>query len=119
MIFSVEGHIEKILNGTKVQTRRQSLRYCIGKSYAIQPKRASKAIPDGRIRIINIQLEFDVVDTPISENDALAEGGYNPEEYESLYEKLNPKWLSRFAYTFKFEPSQTYSKDEKSKEIES
>jgi len=101
MIFNVEGHIAKIISGDKTQTRRSSGRYVVGKFYAIQPTRTSKAIPDGKILIIKKWIELTSVDK-ISDFDAKAEGGYTPKEYEELYEKMHPFWLVRYAYTFQF-----------------
>jgi len=101
MIFSIEGHIPKIINGEKTQTRRASGRYKLGRFYSIQPSRTSKAIPDGKIIIINKTLEFFA---QISPKDAQEEGGYSPDEFERLYEKLHPKWDERYVYTFRFIP---------------
>jgi len=101
MIFSVENHVELIKKGQKTQTRRASDRYEVGKTYAIQPSRTSKAIPDGRILIIKKRKEKYRLDI-ISEFDAEAEGCYSPTQFENLYEKLHPYWLIRYAYTFKF-----------------
>jgi len=38
----------------------------------------------------------------IPKEDAWAEGGYSPEEYEKVFRELNPKWdgWSRWAYKF-------------------
>jgi len=100
MIFNVEGHIAKIISKEKTQTRRSSGRYEVGKFYAIQPTRTSKAIPDGKILIIKKQKEYRI--DGISDFDAKAEGGYTPKEYEILYEKMHPFWNTRYAYTFMF-----------------
>jgi len=102
MIFSVEGHIAKIISKEKTQTRRSSGRYEVGKTYAIQPSRTSKAIPDGRILITKKREEKWWPLTWIDEVDAKAEGGYSQAEFEELYEKLHPYWFRRYAYTFKF-----------------
>ena len=51
MIFSESNHIEQIQAGTKIQTRRTSDRYEVGKLYAVQPCRTCKGIPDGKILI--------------------------------------------------------------------
>lgn len=102
MIFT-KNHIEDILRGTKTQTRRNSGRYKIGKTYAIQPCRTCKGIPDGRILIKEKWLE-DKMEYPvmISWGDAQAEGGYAPQNYESLYEGMHPSWVARWAYEFEF-----------------
>lgn len=105
MIFSEADHISQIIAGTKWQTRRSSLRYQVGKTYSIQPKRTAKGIQEGRIRIIEAHTELKGINI-ISRSDALAEGKYTPREYEKLYEKLNPNWVSRWAYTFEFIPTE-------------
>jgi len=87
MIFSIGNHIEQIKKGLKTQTRRNSSRYEIGKSYAIQPGRTKKAIPEGRIMIIKKERE-NCYET-ISRRDALAEGVYMPEELEKLYKQIH------------------------------
>jgi len=105
MIFSVIDHIKQIIDGTKTQTRRQSDFYQVGLTYAIQPKRTSKAIPQGRILITDKKYEqrFLVDRTPrITKDDAEAEGGYTPEQFEKLYDRMHPFWMGRWAYTFKF-----------------
>ena len=107
MIFNVKGHIEKIINGTKTQTRRRARAngriYLIGKTYSIQPKRTALGIPEGRIKIMDRWLELD--QDKIDGYCASAEGDYTPEEYESLFEELNPNWRSRYCYKFEFIPS--------------
>lgn len=109
MIFNVRGHIEQILMGEKTQTRRRCEyhsppRYDIGKTYAIQPRRGKKAIPFGRILITESTLETENIRVTISKEDAKAEGGYTPDEYEVLFKKINPKWKARWAYKFVFVP---------------
>ena len=101
MIFSIGNHVLKIVQGEKTQTRRDSDRYEVGKTYSIQPCRTCRGITGGRIRIV--QKREEICCELISSEDAKAEGGYTPEEFERLYDKLHPKWLNRFAYTFKFE----------------
>ena len=100
MIFSEADHIEQIIGKTKTETRRSSSRYRIGRFYGIQPKRTSKAIPDGKILIIGKVKE--TRDSQISERSAKAEGGYTPEEYERLYERMHPSWQVRTAYYFAY-----------------
>ena len=104
MIFNVEGHIEKIIRGEKTQTRRDSGKYEVGKTYAIQPGRGKFADPLGRILITHKWIEPHW--KTIHVNDALAEGNYTPEEYEQLYEKLHPDWAGRWAYEFEFWPTE-------------
>jgi len=102
MIFAKPGHIQKIIEGSKTQTRRASKNYKVGHSYAIHPGRCKPSISDGRILITNCRVEHR--GQVISVEDALAEGGYTPEEYEQLYEEMYPGWETRYAYTFKFLP---------------
>jgi hypothetical protein len=100
LIFSVEGHIKQIVDGVKTQTRRNSNRYQVGKSYKVQPCRGCEGIHEGVIHIIGKWSE----DSPytISEGDAESEGEYTPEEYEQVYSKLYPGWKRRYVYVFKF-----------------
>jgi hypothetical protein len=104
MIFSVDGSIEKIKAGTKKQTRRPTHRYQTRKSYAIQPGRTKPGITDGRIRIWEVDVEFQ--GEKISKLDARQEGGYTPEKFEELYEKIYPGWKVRYVYRFRFIPSE-------------
>ena len=111
MIFSIGNHISQIIEGTKTQTRRPTDRYEVGKTYAIQPGRGKKAIPKGRILILQKWEEgcndyYPVSPFPISLFDCEAEGGYTQEEYEALYEKMYPGWKIRSAYRFKFIPNE-------------
>jgi len=110
MIFS-KDHIEQIIWETKTQTRRSSDRYQVGKLYAIQPCRTCKGISDGKILILRKWNEVnpyepwkEVYPPLISWDDAQAEGGYAPQNYEALYEKLNPGWTVRWVYAFEFVP---------------
>lgn len=121
MIFSVEGHILKIIGGEKLQTRRASDKYQVGKLYSVQPNRGAEGIPDGKIYIGQKIREWkpDLSDLPgnatlsrrwlemeanypIRDFNAKEEGGYTPEEYEELYEKMHPAWTERWAYWFAF-----------------
>ena len=98
MIFKPE-HIEMIRNGTKTQTRRYTgLHYKEGRTYAVQPGRGKKAVPDIRIRIVRKREEIPPFN--ITDDDAIAEGGYTPEEYEALYLSLYPKSALRWVLTF-------------------
>jgi len=108
MIFSIEDHIQQIIDGTKTQTRRPSDRYETGRTYAIQPKRGKNGIQDGRIKIICKWPETYL--RPISIIDAASEGGYTPEQYEELYEKMYPDWIRRWGYEFEFVPSHSLSR---------
>lgn len=107
MIFSIGRHIELIKQGLKTQTRRQSGKYQVGQLYSIQPSRTSKAIPDGKILIVAKRRERSGRDSPINIYDAAEEGGYSPDEFESLYEKMHHSWAERWVYTFRFVPLPT------------
>ena len=105
IIFSLADHIEQIKAGTKTQTRRPSDKYKPAKLYAIQPGRRKPGIPDGKILIRAKIIE---IKTPspiwyyVLDADAQAEGGYTPESYEKLYEKMYPGWEKRYAYLFEY-----------------
>jgi len=105
MIFSLADHIEQIKAGTKTQTRRPSGKYQVDKLYAIQPGRGKHGIPDGKIVIYDFYEEYkrelDVFGL-ITKHAAQAEGGYTPEEYEELYEKMYPGWEIRYVYFFEY-----------------
>ena len=105
MIFSLADHIEQIKAGTKTQTRRPSDKYKVGKLYAIQPGRGKHGIPDGKIIVSAKIIELNHPDPKwgwIMADDALAEGGYTPGEYEKLYELMYPGWEKRYAYLFSY-----------------
>lgn len=106
MIFSMGDHIEQIKNGTKTQTRRKSSSYLVGKMYSIQPGRTKPEIPEGRILIIDKRIEQKPW-TGITYEDAKAEGGYTPHEFDALYENMYKGWRERYAYTFQFVPNST------------
>jgi len=119
MIFSMGDHIEQIKTGTKTQTRRKSNAYLVGKTYSIQPSRRARGIPAGRILIIEKVIEFNLLEPEpffISKENAEREGGYTPEEFEELYEKMYPGWTVRFAYTFKFVPNAVYNTKQKNRQ---
>ena len=120
MIFSIPGHIGMIRNGltthpliphipprfyAKTQTRRLNRGiYQVGRDYAVQRKRGVKAEGDIRIMMDRIWKEepYWHCGSPISQEDAKAEGDYSPKEYEELFYKLYPKWneFGRWAYAF-------------------
>ena len=105
MIFSVEGHIPLIIDHKKTQSRRLSNAYNVGKDYAIQPGRTKPGIKEGRILILEKWEERHIRKNQIffiSRNNARAEGGYTPEEFENLFNLMCPKWIVRFCYKFKF-----------------
>lgn len=107
MIFSVDGSIEKIKAGTKTQTRRPTDRYQVGKDYAIQPGRTKPGIPEGRIMIIGKQEEWKKIPVDLVDSrEAILEGGYTPEEFEALYQKMYPGWEKRWAYAIDYMPSE-------------
>ena len=103
MIFSFEDHVQQIISGKKTQTRRKSDWYQVGQTYSIQEKRAKPAIPEGRILITHKRIEEPRL--RISSDDALAEGGYDPGQFEALYSQMYPGWDIRYAYTFEFKPT--------------
>lgn len=121
MIFAVEGHVEKIKNGSKTMTRRSSDRYQPGKLYTVQECRTCKGIPEGKIYISMKLREWkpDFSDLPqaarfarkcremeagcpIADWAAKAEGGYTPKAFEALYSRMYPGWTVRWAYHFSF-----------------
>jgi len=104
MIFAVGNHLEQVVQGIKTQTRRvakvNGLIYQIGQTYAIQSGRGKPGDPRGRILITRRWLELH--QDKITTSDATAEGGYTPEEYEELFNKMHPSWASRYCYEFEF-----------------
>jgi len=81
--------------------------------YSVQLKRGVKAESDIRIIFDRIWKEEALffmaedstrypVEMCIPKENAWAEGGYSPEEYEKVFRDLNPKWdgWSRWAYKF-------------------
>ena len=127
MIFNVPGHIGMIRSGlqnpriqilqlipkvVKTQTRRLNRGiYQIGKDYAVQRKRGVKAEPDIRIVMDRIWEEIiaefhhedsTVYPISISKENAWAEGGYTPDEYEKVFRELNPKQNRFRRYGFEF-----------------
>ena len=105
MIFS-KDHIKQIIARTKTQTRRKSPAYRVGRTYAIQPGR-KMGILEGRI-LITRKREEKYLDGGISVVDALAEGGYTPGQYETLFSNMYPDWIVRYAYAFEFIPRDQY-----------
>ncbi len=69
-----------------VRTSGGRLKWGVGNTYAIVPKRGAPAIKDARIQITHICCQH-LQD--ISEHDALAEGVNNVEEYRKLWEEIN------------------------------
>jgi len=107
MIFSMGDHIKQIIAGTKTQTRRKSYGYQVGKTYAVQPGRIKPGIPEGRILITAKRLEHRRWDGhSITQEDALAEGGYTQDEFNDLYCRMDSGWKKRWVYTFKFIPAE-------------
>jgi len=109
MIFAVPGHIDKIREGAKTQTRRLNRGiYHIGNDYAVQRKRGVKAESDIRIVMDTIREEKAGLgyilpcDIEISFRDAQEEGGYEAFEYEHEFKKAYPKWDGQKRWRFKF-----------------
>ena len=50
----------------------------------------------------SIRSEFTTIYHKISVTDAIAEGGYTPKEFESLFETMYPKWNMVVRYVFEF-----------------
>ena len=101
MIFGIDGHVELIIKEQKTETRRQSDKYKVGRTYPIQRCRTCKGIKEGRILILRKKAEL-CNQGIISIESALAEGNYTPEKYESLYRKMYSNWKVRWAYKFRF-----------------
>lgn len=94
------------------------LRYAVGKMYAVIPKRGQKGVGWVKIKRVwceyhrraeriecadeNIHLPPIFRRNPIIKEYALAEGEYTPEEYEALWDKLNPNYpyICRLAIEF-------------------
>lgn len=102
----------------KVPVHKLYKRYNVGQLYAVQPGRGKPGLPDMKIKIIRKWIESTnrqqtcthlvtlhrsnfsaynvlavmVQDIPISIADARAEGGYDPDQYETVFKDLNPKW---------------------------
>jgi hypothetical protein len=102
MIFSVGNHVQQIIAGEKTQTRRRSGGYIVGKTYSIQPGRTKQGSSEGRILITDKRTESSAC---ISVEDAKAEGGYTPYEFEKLYKRMDYSWQKRYVYTFRFIPT--------------
>jgi len=110
MIFAKGDHIKQIIEGFKTQTRRiyypdKSREYYPGCTYSIQPGRGKPGIPEGRI-LIKRQW-FESYGFTISEEDAIAEGGYVPIIYERLFSKMHGNWRFRQCLEFEFVPTCT------------
>jgi len=105
MIFALADHIEQIKTGTKIMTRRPTNRYKRDHLCAIQPGRGKPGIPDGKILIIGVREEYkseNKIWGHILKREAELEGGYTPEAFEELYEKMYPQWQTRYAYLFEY-----------------
>ena len=129
MIFNVPMHITYIRNGlpslsadalnlpielriVKTQTRRLNRGiYKVGRDYAVQRKRGVTAEPGIRIVMDRIW-EEKCISTGIyvparffdylSDENAAAEGGYTPFEFEKIFLKLNPTWNREYRWAFEF-----------------
>jgi len=103
MIFK-QHFIDMILSGGKTQTRRPNRGYYKeGHSYAIQPCRTCKGIPNYRITMDEIwEEDCNVLGLCISIDDAWSEGEYHPLVFEELFRQMYPKWNSRKRWAYKF-----------------
>jgi len=122
MIFAVDGHIEQIIAGTKTQTRRRlspetrlisysskykvthvtvngRVKYRMDGIYSVQPGRGKKGL--AKIKILEIR---ECTSSYISEEDALAEGGYTPFEYYAVLRQLysDVPAFPMYALTFEY-----------------
>ena len=117
MIFSGTSpngkkHFDMVLDGSKTRTTRLSDRYKEGKDYAIQPKRTKEGIKGYRIVIDKKREERCPLPGMvtggyfrrelISKKDAIKEGGYTPEVFEEVFEKIFPKWDGRKRWAYEF-----------------
>ena len=109
MIFSLNRHIDKIITGEKTQTRRRNDYFSEDRSYVLQHGRGKAGIKDGKIRVTKLVEEKR--GSIISPEDSYAEGGYTPEEFEALYEKMYPNWKKRYAYYFEYIPMEEIDVD--------
>ena len=97
MIFK-QPFIDLILSEKKTQTRRPNRGYYkVGHIYSLQPRRTCKGIENYRIMIEKIWFEKG----GISREDALAEGGYVPAEFEWEFFKIyhgcgSGRWVFKF-----------------------
>ena len=103
MIFSIGDHIEMIKAGQKIETRRPTDYYKVGRTYSIQPGRGKPGIVEGRIKITNKVKEYSTCSV-ISREDAWDEGFYTPLKFEELYSAMYSGWFVRWAYTFEYVP---------------
>jgi len=111
MIFKPK-HVKLILEGKKTQTRRLNRgKYQVGKSYAIQECRTCKGIEGYRIVMDRIWKEIitrplEIGKNPsfnrISEQDAIAEGGYTPAEFEWVFRQIYPHFNEQERWVFEF-----------------
>jgi len=119
-------HYRAILGGgfiVKTQTRRINRSYYqveaerkkpheIG--YAVQRKRGAKGEPDIRIVmdkiwkeqakqfLISVQGNKYPSEIYITKEDAWAEGGYTPAQFETVFRELNPQWVGWSRWAFRF-----------------
>ena len=90
MLFR-QVHVDKILDGTKTQTRRLWKRphVVIGRVYPVQTKMFGKREEaKAWIRVTGVRQEMLAA---ISVEDALAEGGYTQSEFFQVFGKINPR----------------------------
>jgi hypothetical protein len=92
MILFKPCHVEPILNGTKTQTRRKCNglpRWKLGSIHQCQTQLFKNDSVFAKVRIIGVDYEYLGV---ITEQDAMAEGGYTIDEYKKVWEEINGKW---------------------------
>lgn len=100
MLFKTE-HIEMIKKGTKTQTRRNWKRRMVkpGGIYKVKTKMLSKDY-HCKIKVISVNKEklFDM-----NEDDFIAEGYTDPNEFWDIWEKINGKPENICVYVIDFE----------------
>lgn len=99
MMFSrAEGHIEKVIQGRKTQTRRyykhlpgeKGCPVKVGELYLVRENyRQKKEDCSGHIRVLRLWTETLEQIKNISVGDAWAEGEYTPEQYLEVLLKIN------------------------------
>lgn len=89
MLLFKEEHIKLIQNGTKTETRRlwKKQRANVGSIHLMKLKMLSN-VNYGKILIKKVRQEHL---SDITEQGAMAEGGYTREEYMNLWFEINPK----------------------------
>ena len=116
MIFK-QHCVDMILSGKKTQTRRPNRGYYkVGHTYAIQPCRICKGIPNYRIEIDDIWEEVsgewfsknfyekppNAKLLPVTQAEASEDGYLSPFEFEEAFKEIYPKWDRKKRWAYKF-----------------